>query len=76
MNRGVGGRLGSGPYTTEHFVFVGRHPERVGDPTDLSGATRAEWVPLASIAGLIDAGDIWDAGSLLGLSRMLMKGRG
>jgi 8-oxo-dGTP pyrophosphatase MutT (NUDIX family) len=64
-----------GMVDAEHFVFVGRNPERVGDSTGLSGATRAEWVPLASVPGLIDAGDIWDAGSLLALSRMLMKGR-
>ena len=62
----------SGMVDAEHFVFVGRNPERVGDP---SGATRAEWVPVASVPGLIDAGDIWDAGSLLALSRMLVKGR-
>ena len=65
-----------GVVDAEHFVFVGRNPERADDPTDLSGATRAEWVPLGSVPGLIDAGDIWDAGSLLALSRMLMKDRG
>jgi hypothetical protein len=34
-----------------------------------------EWVPLESVPGLIDAADIWDAGSLLALSRVLLKGR-
>jgi ADP-ribose pyrophosphatase YjhB (NUDIX family) len=60
----------------EHFVFLGGNPERVGDPTDLSEATQAEWIPLESIPALIDSADIWEAGSLLGLSRVLIKGRG
>jgi hypothetical protein len=34
-----------------------------------------EWVPLGSVPGLIDAADIWDAGSLLALSQVLMKRR-
>ena len=37
---------------------------------------RIEWVPLESVPGLIDAADMWDAGSLLALSRVLMKNRG
>ncbi len=64
-----------GVVDAEHFVFVGRSPERIGDPTDLSEAARVEWLPLASVPALIDAADIWDAGSLLALSQVLMKGR-
>jgi 8-oxo-dGTP pyrophosphatase MutT (NUDIX family) len=60
----------------EHFVFLGGSPERVGDPTDLSEATRMEWVPLESIPALIDSADIWEAGALLALSRVLIRGRG
>lgn len=60
----------------EHFVFVGINPERVGDPTGLSEVTRMEWVSLESVPGLIDAAGIWDAGSLLALSLVLMKNRG
>lgn len=61
---------------SESFAFVGRNPVRVGDPTDLSEAARVEWVPLNSIARLIDAGEIWGAGTLLALSLVLMKSRG
>lgn len=64
-----------GAVDAEHFVFVGRNAERVADPADMSEAARVEWVPLESIPALIDAADIWDAGSLLALSRMLMKAR-
>lgn len=61
---------------SEHFVFVGRKPVRIGDPTDVSEAARVEWVPLESVPRMIDAGDIWDAESLVALSLVLMKGRG
>ena len=60
----------------EHFVFVGRKPESVGDPTDLSESARVEWVPLAWVPAMIDAADIWSAGSLVALSRVLMRDRG
>lgn len=62
-----------GVVDSEHFVFVGRNPERVGDPTDLAEAARVEWVPLESVPGMIDAGDIWDAGSLVALSWLLLN---
>jgi 8-oxo-dGDP phosphatase len=65
-----------GMVDAEHFVFVGTGPERVGDPTDLSEAARVEWLPLASVQRMMDAGEIWSAGTLLGLSRVLAKGRG
>lgn len=64
-----------GTVDAEHFVFVGRNPERIGDPADMSEAARADWVPLESVPALIDTADIWDGGSLLALSRVLMKGR-
>jgi hypothetical protein len=41
----------------------------------LSEATRVEWVPLESVPRMIDAGEIWNGGSLVALSRVLMKGR-
>jgi 8-oxo-dGTP pyrophosphatase MutT (NUDIX family) len=60
---------------SEHFAFIGRNPEQVGDPTDLSEAALVEWVPLESVARMIETGDIWDAESLVALSRVLMKSR-
>jgi 8-oxo-dGDP phosphatase len=64
-----------GMVDAEHFVFVGTNPERVGDPTDLSEAARVEWVPLEAVAEMMDAGEIWNAGSLVALSRVLLKRR-
>lgn len=65
-----------GMVDAEHFIFVGRNPERIGDPTDLSEAARLEWVPLESVPGMIDAAEIWNAGSLVALSRVLLRDRG
>jgi 8-oxo-dGTP pyrophosphatase MutT (NUDIX family) len=65
-----------GMVDAEHFAFIGRNPVRVGDPTDLAEAARVEWVPLDSVPDLIDAGEIWAAGSLVPLSRLLLKGHG
>ena len=31
-----------------------------------------EWVPLSSVPGLIEAGEIWNSGSLVALMRLLM----
>jgi 8-oxo-dGTP pyrophosphatase MutT (NUDIX family) len=63
----------AGTIKGEDFAFVGRDPERIGDPTAVSDAVRMEWVPLASVPGMIAAGDIWDAGSLVALLRFLMR---
>jgi 8-oxo-dGDP phosphatase len=65
-----------GMVDAEHLAFIGRNPERVGNRTDVSEAARVEWVPLESVPGMIDAGDIWDAESLVALSQVFMKRRG
>ena len=39
-----------------HWVFVGRDPEKVGEPVEVSEADRIEWVPLASVPELISRG--------------------
>jgi 8-oxo-dGDP phosphatase len=62
-----------GTVDSEHYVFTGRDPERIGEPTDLTEAARVEWVPLASVPALIDAGQIWNAGSLTTLPLLLAK---
>ena len=64
-----------GMVDSEHVVFTGRDPEKVGEPTETTEIERMEWVPLASVPGLIDAGEIWNAGSLVALLRLLMPGR-
>lgn len=55
----------------EHVVYVGRGPERVGDPAEASEVARLDWVLLGSVSGLIAAGEIWNAGTLVGLLRVL-----
>jgi 8-oxo-dGTP pyrophosphatase MutT (NUDIX family) len=62
-----------GSVDSEHFVFAGRQPERIGTPTDTSEVARLEWVPLKSLPQMIAAGDIWNAGSLVALMRILMS---
>ena len=60
-----------GMVDSEHVVFVGRDPEKIGEPTEGNEIERMEWVPLASVPGLITAGEIWNAGSLVALMRLL-----
>ena len=64
-----------GMVDSEHVVFVGRDLEKVGEPTEGNEIERMEWVPLASVPGLIAAGEIWNAGSLVALMRLLMPDR-
>jgi ADP-ribose pyrophosphatase YjhB (NUDIX family) len=61
----------AGSVEAEHVVFVGRDPEYVGEPTVIGEVGRAEWVPLGSVSGLIAAGEVWNAGSLVALLRLL-----
>ena len=61
----------AGMVDAEHTVFVGQNPEQIGEPTNVSEITRSEWVPLASVPGLISSADIWDAGSLVALLKLL-----
>jgi hypothetical protein len=55
----------------ERFVFGARRAERVGEAVSSEGIGRAEWVPLASVPGLVAAGDLWDGASLAGLMHLL-----
>jgi len=57
----------------EYFVCVGRNPERLGEPTEVNEVSRMEWVPLASVPGLIAAGDIWESGALVALMQVLLQ---
>ena len=64
-----------GRLDSEHEVFVGQDAERIGEPTEVNEAARQEWVALASVPGLIGAGDISNAASLVGLLHLLAVGR-
>ena len=61
-----------GMVDSEHVVFTGRDPEKVGEPTEANEIERMEWVPLGSVPGLIAAGEIWNSGTLVALLRLLM----
>jgi 8-oxo-dGDP phosphatase len=61
----------AGAVDAEHSVFVGQDPERVGEPVASGDIGRAEWVPLGSVPRLIAAGEVWNAGSLVALLRLL-----
>ena len=64
-----------GMVDSEHVVFTGRDPEKVAEPTEANEIERMEWVPLASVPGLIAAGEIWNSGSLVALLRLLAADR-
>ncbi len=61
-----------GMVDSEHVVFTGRDPEKIGEPTETTEVERMELVPLASVPGLVAAGEIWNAGTLVALLRLLM----
>ena len=64
-----------GTVDSGHFVYVGRDPQHVGEPTETNEeVARMEWVPLGSVPGLIAAGDIWNSGALVALMRLPMPG--
>jgi len=63
-----------GRVDSEHWVFIGRDTERVGEPTAVDEVARLEWVPLSSVRERIAAGEIWNAGSLVGLLHVLALG--
>jgi 8-oxo-dGDP phosphatase len=64
-----------GMVTSEHAVFIGRDPEKIGEPTEVSESDRIEWVPLKSVPELIASGKIWNSGVLIGLLGLLAEKR-
>ena len=64
-----------GTVDSGHFVYVGRDPKQIGEPTETNEeVARREGVPLGSVPGLIAAGEIWNSGALVALMRLLMPG--
>jgi 8-oxo-dGDP phosphatase len=57
----------------ERVVFVGRDVQRVDEPVSLEGVERVEWVPLELVPGLIADGQVWNAGSVVGLLAVLAR---
>jgi 8-oxo-dGDP phosphatase len=62
-----------GTVDSEHVIFVGRDPEKVGEPTEVNEVERMEWMPLASVPRLIADGEIWNAGTLIALLQLTAK---
>jgi 8-oxo-dGTP pyrophosphatase MutT (NUDIX family) len=58
---------------SEHVVFVGRDPEKIGAATEVNESDRLEWVPLSSVSGLIADWKIWNSGSLVALLRLMTQ---
>ena len=56
-------------WTPSTSCSLGLDPEKIGEPTETTEVERMEWVPLAEVPGLIESGEIWNSGSLVGLLR-------
>jgi 8-oxo-dGTP pyrophosphatase MutT (NUDIX family) len=60
---------------SERVVFAGRDARQMGDPVSPDSAARVEWVSLGSVPGLIAAGEVWNAASVIGLLGVLDRRR-
>jgi len=61
---------------TPHEVYGTRHAVKVGEPNDPVEVGVVEWVPLAETLGMIRAGDVGGAGSIVGLLHVLADSKG
>lgn len=58
-----------------HDVYLCEGAERAGSPTEVTESQRNEWVPLSEISRLIQRGEIWSSGTLVGLMQtQLIRG--
>jgi 8-oxo-dGTP pyrophosphatase MutT (NUDIX family) len=67
MERIVGYQPMVGTLDTEHEVFMSHGAEHIGGPIDPTEAARVEWLDLDSTLPLIARGEIWTAGTIIGL---------
>ena len=51
-----------GMVNSEHVVFIGRDPEKIGEPTETTEADRIEWVPLDVGSGVDRLGEDLELG--------------
>lgn len=63
----------AGIAVAERVVFIGRDGQRAGQPVSPDGLLQREWVPLDSVQGLVNDGQIWDASSIVGLFGVLIS---
>ncbi|MGP4110268.1 NUDIX domain-containing protein [Streptomyces sp. 4N509B] len=60
---------------SQHHVFRADTATHIGPPTEQNESDRVEWVPLASVRGMIDRREIVSGASLVGLLYLLMDER-
>ncbi|MCZ1012103.1 NUDIX hydrolase [Streptomyces lydicus] len=60
-----------GTVASQHFVFIARGVEKVGEPTEKNEAAHMKWVPLDDVLGLIAAGKIRNSGTLVAVLHLL-----
>jgi hypothetical protein len=67
MKRIVGYQPMVGTLDTEHEVFMARGADYIGGTIDPTEAARIEWLDLDSMLPRIARGEIWTAGTIIGL---------
>lgn len=67
----VASQPSSGSIDSRHYLFLAEGAEHIGPPTDITEASRIEWVPLASVRSMIAAGEIVNGPTLIGLLHVL-----
>jgi 8-oxo-dGTP pyrophosphatase MutT (NUDIX family) len=65
-----------GMVDSPHHVYVARDVSYVGEPTETTEADRLEWVPLASVPGLIAKGEVSNSGTLVALLYLIANREG
>ncbi|WP_328525755.1 NUDIX hydrolase [Kribbella sp. NBC_00359] len=60
-----------GTTDAENLLFIAHGADHIGDPSDINEAERVAWLPLDSLPGRIQAGEIIGAASLVGLLHVL-----
>jgi 8-oxo-dGTP pyrophosphatase MutT (NUDIX family) len=67
----VASQPSNGSVDSRHYVYRADGADYVGPPEDITEAERVEWVPLADIRSLIQAGKIVNGPTLIGLLHTL-----
>jgi hypothetical protein len=65
-----------GTLDTEHEIFISHGADYVDGPIDPNEAARIEWLELDSALPLIARGEIWTAGTIIGLLYALASRNG
>ena len=76
MVRIVGYQPMVGTLDTEHEIFISHGADYVDGPIDPNEAARIEWLELDSALPLIARGEIWTAGTIIGLLYALASRNG